>query len=104
MDVINSTSGDKLLNFVNYRREWSKALRKSNVAPFTLRDLRKTGATMMLRNGANLKTISKLLSHTDISTTQRYLVASEEDRREAIIKLNTLYSYKEPGVVTTVAI
>ncbi|MDE6548323.1 MAG: site-specific integrase [Muribaculaceae bacterium] len=52
---------------------------------------RHTFATMMLTAGADLYTISKLIGHTDIRTTQIYSKVVDRKKREAIALLDTLF-------------
>ncbi len=52
---------------------------------------RHTFATMMLTAGADLYTISKLVGHTDIRTTQIYSKVVDRKKREAIALLDTLF-------------
>ena len=44
---------------------------------------RRTGATMALRNGMPLITVSKLLGHENIGTTQIYLDISDKELEQA---------------------
>ena len=44
---------------------------------------RRTGATLALRSGMPLTTVSKLLGHASIETTQIYLDISDEDLKQA---------------------
>ncbi len=53
---------------------------------------RHTFATMMLTAGADLYTISKLVGHADIRTTQIYSKVVDRKKREAIALLDTLFS------------
>ena len=98
------------------RREYLTPLRRSkeNVFEFpsygvTLRRLEKTAkdagidkkvtfhvsrhtfATMMLTAGADLYTISKLVGHTDIRTTQIYSKVVDRKKREAVVLLDGLF-------------
>ena len=52
---------------------------------------RHTFATLMLTAGADLYTISKLIGHTDIRTTQIYSKVIDRKKREAIALLDTLF-------------
>ena len=52
---------------------------------------RHTFATMMLTAGADLYTISKLVGHTDIRTTQIYSKVVDRKKREAVALLDRLF-------------
>ena len=52
---------------------------------------RHTFATMMLTAGADLYTISKLIGHTDIRTTQIYSKVVDKKKRDAITLLDKLF-------------
>ena len=63
-------------------KEWVKAAGiKKNIS---FHCSRHTFATLSLDNGADLFTISKLLGHTKITTTQIYTKALDEGRRRAV--------------------
>lgn len=47
---------------------------------FSVRDLRRTGATWAYQKTKDLVGISKMLGHTKISTTIRYLNIDETDK------------------------
>jgi len=50
----------------------------------TLHTARHTHATMMLTLGVDLYTVSKLLGHTNIQTTQIYAKLVDESKKKAI--------------------
>lgn len=73
-----------------------KRLKIENLSPHKLRH---TYATMMLKNGANIEEIRKLLGHTTYEMTRKYLDYIEEDLKKANEKFNPLakliYNKKE---------
>lgn len=52
--------------------------------PITFHTARHTHATMMLTLGVDLYTVSKLLGHTNIQTTQIYAKLVDESKKKAI--------------------
>lgn len=52
---------------------------------------RHTFATLLLTKGADLYTTSKLLGHTDISTTQIYAKIVDEKKKEAVSLLDNIF-------------
>lgn len=53
---------------------------------------RHTFATLLLNNGVDLYTVSKLLGHSEIRVTQIYAKLLDENKREAIVGLGNLLS------------
>jgi len=53
---------------------------------------RHTNATLLLSLGVPIETVSKLLGHSDIKTTQRYAKVVDASKREAVSKLDGLIS------------
>jgi integrase len=68
-----------------WMRKWRKALADAKITNFRFHDLRHTRGTRILRSTGNLKTVQKLLGHTDIATTARYAHALEDDIRDAML-------------------
>lgn len=50
----------------------------------TPHEMRKSCATALLRSGTSLEHIRRLLGHTSLATTQKYLRLSDDDVREAV--------------------
>ena len=63
-------------------REWAKAAGLTKRISFHV--ARHTFATLALGNGADLFTVSKLLGHTKITTTQIYAKVLDEGRKKAV--------------------
>ena len=72
----------------SYLKKWAaKAGIEKNIGWHTARH---TFAVMSLENGADIYTVSKLLGHTDIATTQVYAKATDKMKREAVNALPEL--------------
>jgi integrase len=78
----------KSYDFTNFEREFKTALIAAQMdypthhsLHFTVRDLRRTGATWAYLKTKDLVGISKMLGHTKISTTIRYLNIDDSDKR-----------------------
>lgn len=65
-----------------YLSKWAKAAKIDKHVTFHVS--RHTNATMMLHFGADLYTVSKLLGHSSIKTTQIYAKIVDEDKRKAV--------------------
>jgi len=53
---------------------------------FHVNTLRHTFATLMLKSGCDIFSLSKMMGHSDIKTTTIYLAASVHHLREQILK------------------
>ena len=51
---------------------------------------RHTNATLLLSLGVPIETVSKLLGHADIQTTQIYAKVIDKNKRDAVSKLDGL--------------
>ena len=71
-----------------------KACSKAGVVGLRLHDLRHTAATRLLRSTGNLKLVSRLLRHSDVSTTAKYAHVVDDDLREA---MNAMGPQKVPS-------
>lgn len=64
-----------------WMRQWQKALKEAGIEDYRFHDNRHTAATRYLRASGNLKSVSRLLGHSDVTTTSRYAHALEDDVR-----------------------
>lgn len=64
-----------------WARQWKRALKDAGIEDYRFHDNRHTAATRNLRATGNLKAVSQLLGHKNITTTTRYAHAMENDVR-----------------------
>lgn len=64
-----------------------KALRVSKVARFRIYDLRHTAATRAAEAGADVLSLAKLLGHSDLKTTERYVHLSKKHLGHVTIRI-----------------
>ncbi len=81
--VLTSPEG-RPLDPSNLRRAFKKACEKAGIKNLRIHDLRHTYGTRLAQAGVDLYTISKLLGHKDIRTTQRYAHHSTHSLRLGI--------------------
>ena len=74
----NMIKADKL------KKVFRRAVKESGIAHFRFHDLRHTFATRLAQRGVALYTISKLLGHRSIATTQRYAHHYVESLRSGV--------------------
>jgi len=85
---INHKTGEKLTVY-GIRHAVQQTLRLSNLEPIKPHSLRVTAATVLYLNGMSIAHLSKLLGHTLIKTTQRYV-------RFKIVELQKVLDKKHP--------
>jgi integrase len=90
-------------DFTNFRKEFQQAQIKAGMnhqrdcpLHFTMRDLRRTGATWYYNETKDLVGVSKMLGHTNLQTTRRYLNIDETDLR-AIARVMDGKVFKNSG-------
>jgi integrase len=69
---------------------WHRARVKAGMPHVNFHDLRHSCASLMLGLGVDLHTISKILAHANVQTTQRYARLQVEAQRLALEKLSAL--------------
>ena len=71
--------------------------RNPDLPNVTLHGLRHTAATLMLTNGVDIETVSRVLGHASSTTTSNYyLHSADESKRRALQGLDAAISNKQP--------
>lgn len=87
--ALKPLAGDgKCFPLEQHQFEWQLALVKNNanIPHFRFHDLRHTFASIMIRSGVDILTVSKLLGHGDIKTTQIYAHLYQDHIKDSVRK------------------
>lgn len=82
----------KLCSVVSVYKQLSKWATAAGVKQFTFHTARHTFATILLTEGADLYTVSKLLGHAEISTTQIYAKIIDKKKDDAVNLLDNIFN------------
>jgi len=69
------------------RKSWAKACKAAGVPGLRFHDLRRSGIRNLTRSGVSQSVAMSISGHRTISTFLRYDIASEEDKRDALRKV-----------------
>lgn len=90
------TATGKIVTHSHLQRCYSAILKKAGVSHMGLHSTRHTFATVILKNAEDkgqIKEVSELLGHSQVSTTYEYYIrTSDEDKRNLLNQLDTLVS------------
>mgnify|MGYP000351745011 CR=1 FL=1 len=76
----------------NLQRSWKRALERYDIPYRKFHALRHTYATTLFEKGANIVTVSKLLGHSTIKTTEIYTHVLENVKEKEVQVLNEFFS------------
>jgi integrase len=79
--VFEGRSADDLRNI------WKRVLHRAGFQGIGLHALRRTYATLLLRNGADVRTVQELLGHTNLKTTTGYLEPQSVEHTRDLLRL-----------------
>ncbi len=98
--VFPGRGGERLTDISSWER-----IKKMAGLPeeFRLHDLRHHFGSSLVSNGVDIYTVSKLLSHKDVSTTRRYAHLSDEAMRAATEKAGSLFDQKAAEIIPLTA-
>lgn len=89
--LINTAEGEHIFNFTGFLHQWDKLKKACGMRELQFRDLRRTGARTMLRDGLDLASVSSYLGHGKIHETQTYVAAPSTDKHRASRILQGMY-------------
>ena len=91
-NLLFPSSTGTYLDINNIRASWKRALIGANIPYKKFHALRHTYATQLIKNGVDLLTVSRLLGHSSIKTTEVYAHTLEETKIEAVQSLNDMFA------------
>lgn len=71
--VFLNSRGKPFKDYNSIKNVFMNACKRANITGFRFHDLRHTSATRMLENGANVVAVSRILGHSTLSITMRYV-------------------------------
>jgi len=83
------------------KHSFTSTVRAAGVEDFTFHDLRHTFGTRLAASGADVVKIRELMGHASITTTMRYMHASDSRKRDAIARMAASYSQKNCHKIVT---
>ena len=83
--VFLNRKGERLSGFL---QRLKKVAKRAGVPNVTLHKFRHTYATRLLESGADIVTVQRLLGHSDVKTTRKYLNPDEDLKRKAVNRLS----------------
>jgi len=90
-EYVMSTSNNKIYYPRNLDRMFRNILTRCNIEPCGLHSLRHTFASMLFKKGVDVKTVSELLGHSDVSVTYNtYIHLIKEQKQQAVSLLDEL--------------
>jgi integrase len=83
------------------KHSFVSAVKAAGLEDFTFHDLRHTFGTRLAASGADVVKIRELMGHASITTTIRYMHASDSGKREAIAKMAASYTEQRCHKIVT---
>lgn len=92
-------TGPKGQRLTTIRHSFENACRRAGLKGLRLHDLRHSFATRLIRRGVDIVTVQSLLGHVSVVMTQRYTHTNEDQRRDAVARLE-LPRAEMPGTLS----
>lgn len=90
-DLLFPSETGTYMNARNLVRSWERALKQLGLPFKTFHSTRHTFASQLIERGVKIETVSRLLGHASIKTTERYIHVLQSSKAEAVQVLNELY-------------
>lgn len=91
---------DRVFDFESVKRSFAGACEDAGVVDLVLKDLRRTGATRLLRGGMPIEEISRILGHTSVAMTYEYIGVDRDTTGRAVDIIDAIHRGAEnPEVV-----
>ena len=87
-------------NLTTVKGSFTSALERAGIRNFRFHDLRHTAASWLVQGGASLYSVQKILGHSSIRTTQRYVHLSPGYLEKEIGKIDDFLSQEKESVET----
>ena len=89
----NQNPSDLIFNYcpTTYTKMWRKFIKRHNLKPITLHDLRHTNGSILASKGVDIVTIANRLGHLPATASAYYLHAVSEEDKKASQKLDNLF-------------
>jgi len=94
------TNPDTGTRYTDIKKSFSAACREAGITNFTFHDLRHTFGTRLADAGVDVVKIKELMGHASIVTTMRYIHATDQGKRGAIIVLSEYRQRRRHKIVT----
>ena len=82
---------NEVLKAKNVSYKWKKILQACDIPHKKFHSIRHTYASTLLKNGVDIQSVAELMGHSAIAITQIYLHSSDEQKHDAVSKLNYLF-------------
>ena len=95
--VQNEQKVDTGTRYTDVKKSFSAACRQAGITDFRFHDLRHTFGTRLADAGVDVVKIKELMGHASIVTTMRYIHATDQGKRGAIVVLS---EYRQRHLLT----
>lgn len=92
---VNPKTGERIRSF---KTAWKLTLKRAQIEDLRFHDLRHCHAVKLIQNRIDVETVKRLLGHSSITTTERYLASDIERMRQAVEALAQIRHKEDEGL------